>query len=661
MPTYLHPGVYVEEIPSGVKPIEGVSTSVTAFVGPARKGPDGEAVLIHSFDDYERTYGPIYSASDQMGLAVSAFYLNGGRDAYIARLVSKNPPAAKASDTVNGEGDGQGNIGSVLKFTATSVGEWGNEVYIRINKPNPTELFFTLEVGHLENGELFADETYSGVDMNSKSDNYVLTRVNGNSQLVELSLEDAADPDKPNDNEYQQGSLAGGAMADTADLFYNAGTGIQDNMTMSLNLDGLGVKKITLGLAADMNLSEDNVLDGGKVAGEVQNAVRALSKGSDTYASFTCAYDANRQFVLTSGEKSSFSSVVVYDGDGSNKDLANFLKLDTAGSPSSVHGSAKVIPVALPGVTGQGEALTGGVEGPPTSADYKKFFGTTLKKIRDVSIIVLPNQYMPSLGGNQTISEALAHAEETRSRMVIVDPPPSPALEQASQVESMALPTSTYAVLYYPYVKVANPFYNADTNPNAPKTLTIAPSAFAAGMWAKIDGKRGVWKAPAGVESALLGVAGLEYDVGDGEQDQLNPLGVNCLRKMPSFGPVIWGTRTLATKADPEWRYVPIRRTAIMIKQSIYNGIQWAVFEPNKHILWASLRVNIGSFMDGLFRAGAFQGQKASDAYFVRCGLGDTMTQGDIDRGQVIVIVGFAPLKPAEFVIVRIQQKVAQQ
>jgi hypothetical protein len=124
---------------------------------------------------------------------------------------------------------------------------------------------------------------------------------------------------------------------------------------------------------------------------------------------------------------------------------------------------------------------------------------------------------------------------------------------------------------------------------------------------------------------------------------------------------VIWGTRTLATKADPEWRYVPVRRTAIMIEKSISDGIQWAVFEGNNHILWAQLRGNIGSFMDGLFRAGAFQGQKASDAYFVRCGLGDTMTQGDIDRGQVIVIVGFAPLKPAEFVIVRIQQKVAQQ
>jgi hypothetical protein len=180
-------------------------------------------------------------------------------------------------------------------------------------------------------------------------------------------------------------------------------------------------------------------------------------------------------------------------------------------------------------------------------------------------------------------------------------------------------------------------------------------------MWAKIDGKRGVWKAPAGVEARLTGAAGLEFQVENLEQDQLNPLGVNCIRKLPNYGSVFWGARTLSTNADPEWRYVPVRRTAIYIEESVYRGIQWAVFEPNAHPLWSSLRANIDSFMNGLFRAGAFQGQTAKEAYFVRCGLGDTMTQGDIDRGQVIVMVGFAPLKPAEFVIVRIQQKVGEE
>lgn len=658
MPSYLHPGVYIEEIPSGVKPIEGVSTSIAAFVGAANKGPAGEAVLIHSFDDYERTFGPIASTDDAMGLAVSAYYLNGGKDAYIARLVDSDPPASAASATVNDEATGNA---AVLKFTAASVGQWGNQVYLRLTKAASDALSFDLEIGHLNSkGEFTADEEYSGLDMNTKSDSYVLSRVNGISRLVGVSLEAETDPAQPG-YAYQSGKLTGGAM-DPGDALFN--DTMVDNMAMSVNIDGLGVKRINLGAKNDLGLGgTDNSGDGDLVAAAIQAAVRAMSvQQDDTYAKFSCGYDgANFKFVLTSGVSSSFSSVVVYDGDTSDQDLAQFLKLDAAAGPTAAHGSEKVIPMEVLGVTGQGEPLEDGMEGPPTSAEYRDFFGTVLKKIRDVSIIVLPGQSMPAQGGNPVIDEAIAHAEETRSRMVIVDPPPAFEMDQGAKVEGVGLTTSTYAVLYYPRVKTANPFYNPDIDPNVPPTVTIAPSALAAGIWAKIDGRRGVWKAPAGLETALLGVSGLEFDVGDGDQDQLNPLGVNCLRKMPGFGPVIWGTRTLATKADPEWRYVPIRRTAIMIEQSIYNGIQWAVFEPNNHLLWSSLRVNVGSFMDGLFRAGAFQGQKASDAYFVRCGLGDTMTQGDIDRGQVIVIVGFAPLKPAEFVIVRIQQKVAQQ
>ena len=160
------------------------------------------------------------------------------------------------------------------------------------------------------------------------------------------------------------------------------------------------------------------------------------------------------------------------------------------------------------------------------------------------------------------------------------------------------------------------------------------------------------------MKAGLIGVAGLEYKIEGNEQDQLNILGVNCIRNMPGTGRVIWGARTLATEVDPEWRYVLVQRTAIMIKQSIYEGTQWAVFEPNDSQLWSTLRGNIGGFMNSLFRAGAFQGTKASDAYFVQCGLGTTMTQADINAGQVIIIVGFAALKPAEFTIIRIKQKV---
>jgi len=650
MPTYLHPGVYIEEIPSGAKTIEGVSTSITAFVGPARKGPAGEATLIHSLDEYIATYGGVHSAADAMGLSVTAYYQNGGKDAYIARLVSTNPPAAASSRSVAGEGTAGANV---LKISATSPGTWGDEVRIRASKASATAPVFKLELGHLENEKLVADETFDNLSMNAASADYALTRVNGVSKLVALALEPAATA------QLQKGSLTGAELPAAATYFSGA-AGVKDGMTLTLNVDGLGAKKITLGTAASLALAGANAGDGAKVAEAIRLAVVALGPSQTPYKDFTVAYGGDRKFVLTSGSTSSSSSVVVYGGSGTDTDLAKLIKVDPASAPTAVQGAAKIVPLAVSGTNDLGEPLAGGVEGPPAASDYTAFFGQKLIKIRDASIIVLPGQSVPKSGaGNDAVSAAIAHAEATQRSMVIVDPAPGAELESANDVDLLALTTSTYAALYYPWVEMTNPFFKEGDG--STPTIPVAPSAFAAGMWAKIDGRRGVWKAPAGVETSLLGVAALQFNVGDGDQDQLNPLGVNALRKLPGFGHVIWGTRTLSTKANPEWRYVPVRRTAIFIEQSVYNSIQWAVFEPNDHKLWASLRSNIDAFMNGLWRSGAFQGEKASDAYFVRCGLGDTMVQSDIDRGQVIVVVGFAPLKPAEFVIVRIQQKVAQQ
>ncbi|NQV33159.1 MAG: phage tail sheath subtilisin-like domain-containing protein [Phycisphaeraceae bacterium] len=431
-----------------------------------------------------------------------------------------------------------------------------------------------------------------------------------------------------------------------------------------INIDDHGAETISL-VASKLGLVGINRDDGEAVALAIQNAVQALDPGIAAYKDFKCSYTATpasaRGFTLVSGSGYARVSSVQATGGSLRSVLGLNAGTMTAGR-SLVQGTSRVIPVQGLGLLEQGNQLAGGSENPATPNDFTDFYDSILRKVRDVSILLVPGEYWAKDGsGNPIISATLAHCQKMQSRVVIIDPPPGFELDQAATVGDLSLPSSTYSVLYYPWVKVANPFYNAEKNPTADKTVDVAPSSFAAGMWSRIDGKRGVWKAPAGMEAGLVGAAGLEYIIEDGEQDQLNPLGINCFRNMPGGGRVIWGARTLATKADPEWRYVPVRRTAIMIEQSIYGGIQWAVFEPNDHRLWASLRGNIGNFMNGLFRVGAFQGEKASDAYFVRCNLGDTMTQGDIDAGQVIVIVGFAPLKPAEFVIVRIQQKVNQQ
>jgi phage tail sheath protein FI len=304
--------------------------------------------------------------------------------------------------------------------------------------------------------------------------------------------------------------------------------------------------------------------------------------------------------------------------------------------------------------------MSGGVDAAaPKPQDYSAAFDR-LRDYRDVSIMVLPGQvYKAGTAGALICDSALTHAELMQNRLVILDPDADTALVTPADVQAAGLPTSSYGVFYYPQVTVANPYFDADTAASQPRTFGIGPAGVAAGMWARIDATRGVWKAPAGLEATVRGTFGPTRLIGNDVQDNLNDWGVNCLRMI--VGPtVIWGARTLATKSRPQFRYISVRRTQSMIGESLYRALQSVVFEPNDHKLWGSLRASVGDFMDGLHRAGAFQGEKASDAFFVRCGLGSTMTQGDIDAGVVRVAVGFAPLKPAEFVVVEIQQIVGQ-
>jgi uncharacterized protein len=209
---------------------------------------------------------------------------------------------------------------------------------------------------------------------------------------------------------------------------------------------------------------------------------------------------------------------------------------------------------------------------------------------------------------------------------------------------------SDYAAIYYPWVRIANPL-------NGGALRTSAPCGTMAGVFARTDATRGVWKAPAGVEAAMSGVRRTEYKLTDGENGLLNPHGVNCIRVTPDAGTISWGARTLngADSLVSEWKYIPIRRTALFIEESLYRGLKWVVFEPNDEPLWAQIRLNAGAFMHRLFTQHAFQGQTKKEAYFVKCDH-ETTTQNDIDLGIVNIWVGFAPLKPAEFVILYLQQ-----
>ncbi len=206
------------------------------------------------------------------------------------------------------------------------------------------------------------------------------------------------------------------------------------------------------------------------------------------------------------------------------------------------------------------------------------------------------------------------------------------------------------AAIYFPRIIQRDPLRDGQLD-------TFVPCGVIAGIIARTDAGRGVWKAPAGIDATLNGVDRLWMALTDGENGQLNPLGVNCLRTLPVYGRVVWGTRTMrgADEIGDEYKYVPVRRLALFIEESLYRGTQWVVFEPNDEPLWAQIRLNVGSFMQRLFRQGAFQGASPRDAYFVKCD-GETTTQDDRNRGIVNIVVGFAPLLPAEFVVIHIQQ-----
>ena len=661
MSSYLHPGVYVEEIPSGSKPIEGVGTSTAAFVGYTTKGPIGEPELILKWDDYDSQYGGIRDTGttegDPMGFSVQAFFQNGGKNAYIVRITQDwkkddSPPAFDAAKAVGYLDDPSATGDHGLQFTAVNEGTWANGLVVRMAVSPISPVLYDVQIGRInDDNELDVQESYGNVSVDPTHALFIKNVINGVSELVTVELVTVADK-AITSGSYLGTSTSGDLTGVSVD--FSAGYADAISRTLEIELDGEApITKV---------LPETDYASLPSPLASVASAIESLVKTGASVprrANFTCKAVGNT-LVLTSGTREAGSSVVISSPAAAPAtNVVNTLKLDSA-SATELTGQESAD--SAWSSSEPEDTLSGGADGSqPLTDDYTDVF-TKFLKYRDINIICLPGEAWASDGtGNPVIDAAIGHASKMKSRMVIVDPPVDTELETPKDVIDLSLPSKTYSVLYYPWINVANPFYNAEKNPGAPKTVLVPPSGFAAGMWAKIDGKRGVWKAPAGLESGLLGVAGLQYVVEDGEQDSLNPLGVNCLRKMPGAGRVIWGARTLATKADPEWRYVPVRRTAIMIEQSIYNGIQWAVFESNDHRLWSALRGNIGGFMNSLFRVGAFQGEKASDAYFVRCGLGDTMTQTDIDAGQVIVIVGFAPLKPAEFVIVRIQQKVNQQ
>ncbi len=535
-PTY--PGVYIEEIPSGVRTVTGVATSITAFIGRAERGPVNEPTTISSFGDYERRFGGL-SPLSTMSYAVRDFYLNGGSEAIIVRVI-RNGSTARIHLTVEvGSPPASSPPGFTLSLDADSAGAWGRNLTASVdhNTADPT-----------------AQPTSPPATPDQELFNLVVTEKVGQS----LKLEEKY-------------------------------------------------------LLVSMNPASRRYLP------------RVLEQSSS----------------LVRVPKVSGSFVVPLDG---------------AGQP------------LRPTVTGSPVAATSGSDGDVLTAteingsSNQKSGIFALEKADLFNLLCIPPPTRDADTDSTVYQTAMQYCSDRRALLVVDSPlawgarSESAASDARSGLSSLNLSgtAARNAAIYFPRVIQADPLRDGQSD-------LFVPCGIIAGIMARTDAQRGVWKAPAGLDAALNGIQGLQVNLTDDENGLLNPLGINCLRSFPVTGRVVWGARTLrgADQLADEYKYVPVRRTALFIEESLYRGTQWVVFEPNDEPLWAQIRLNVGAFMQNLFRQGAFQGKTAREAYFVKCDK-ETTTQNDINLGIVNILVGFAPLKPAEFVIIKVQQIAGQ-
>jgi phage tail sheath protein FI len=348
----------------------------------------------------------------------------------------------------------------------------------------------------------------------------------------------------------------------------------------------------------------------------------------------------NNNAVVESFENLSMNSTDARFAQSVINERSAFIKVTVAANTPPPAGTSDLAAGA------EGTVLVPGTAGFQTALLAQFGIGTVTDRIDIFNLLCVPGETDAA-----TLGTLQGHCKRRRAFLVAdASPTATVASLNAGLPASLTGSDANHSAVFFPWVKAPDPLQD-----NA--LVAFPPSGFVAGVFARTDSSRGVWKAPAGSEASLNGATGLAITMSDAENGQLNPLGINCLRTLPVYGNVVWGSRTMHGQSDrgSEWKYVPVRRMALFLEESLYRGTQWVVFEPNDEPLWAQIRLNIGAFLQGLFRQGAFQGRSPREAYFVKCDR-ETTTQADINLGIVNILVGFAPLKPAEFVILKLQQ-----
>jgi phage tail sheath protein FI len=587
-----YPGVYIQEISSGVRTITGVATSITAFIGRALRGPSDEPVSINSYADFERIFGGLW-ADSTLGYAVRDFYLNGGSQAIIVRLF--HPKFASDVDRAKAQ--------QAAKDTAAAaVGADGNAAAAAAKTKADTYAADPEKSA----AKAVADAAKQAAD------------AGGNPADVKKAADAAADAAAP---------IAKAALKDVKGLDLEAKyegkwgnslrARIDDDVTGpdAANLFNLSVRDGTTGqIEIFRNVSV--------VPGHVRQVDKVLE---------------NESLLVT------MTNALPAAKPGKHDDPAPHKKLwDDNGT------SSKVTDVATDGSYLDDGDFTGAGKEAAKQGLY------ALQDADLFNILCIPPYPASGDVTPALVSSAAAYCELRRA-MLLVDPPTAWNNKDKAKSDVGNVGTnSKNAAFFFPRLRQPDPQRGGQVG-------DFVPCGAVAGVFARTDTTRGVWKAPAGLDATLVGVPELSVSLTDMENGELNPLGINCLRTMPPAGRIVWGSRTLQgdDRLTSEWKYIPVRRTALFLEETLFRALKWVVFEPNDEPLWAQIRLNVGAFMQGLFRQGAFQGKTPQAAYFVKCDK-ETTTQNDINLGIVNIVVGFAPLKPAEFVVISIQQMAGQ-
>ena len=617
-----YPGVYIVEKASGVRTITGVATSIAAFVGFTRKGIPDKAIAITSFADFERGYGGL-DRDSPVSYAVRQFFSNGGTQGVIVRVAVGYATAAwTLQDAAPVD---------VLEVEAASPGTWGNDLRLTVQTTgvrNP-DADFNLVVSQLQpdGSTLVLIETHRNLSLDSNSAQYVESVVNNNSAAVRVTRSAGLAFAQP------------GFAVSTAFAFPLNPT----NSTLGGTVDGTAPFLLTLAGAPWANMAA--LVASANAAITTAGLVARLA-ASETGADGTAGGGHLTLASLTPGES---SSVVI--AGGSFGGLAATIHMGLGNGGREFTGAAEHRPAVATNLVPPTSGADGN-RGGAVDLVGNELAKTGIYALLDVdlfNLLLIPETFDMTAGQEAGVIPAATALCELRRAFYIVDAPSNRTLANIGGWANGAS-QSRNAATYFPAVRIVDPL-------DGLRPRGMAPSGTLAGVYARTDATRGVWKAPAGTDATLNGVLALALPVNDLENGQINPLGVNVLRNFPAYGRVSWGARTMkgADAQADEYKYIPIRRLALFLEESLYRGTQWVVFEPNDEPLWAQIRLNLGAFMNGLFRQGAFQGKTPAEAFFVKCDK-ETTTQADRNLGIVNIMVGFAPLKPAEFVVLIIQQ-----